>query len=114
MIDIVSTAGIGLEGIAAAFIVVAVRNFEIASLIGVAGIALPGAALGAALHAFRGLGDAVIMAGVIIVLAVLGVLLFAIGGGPSAIAVSGLGLVFICAAEGTRCAMGFTTLGGLR
>jgi hypothetical protein len=112
--EALAIAGIGLEGVIAALILSAVRDFSAGSLIAALGMAAAGAGLGVLVRASRGMVGIAITTGATALLVVASVVLFAIGDVQRAIVVGGLGLVFVSAAEGTRRALAFVSFGGMR
>lgn len=114
VLEAIAAGGIVLEGLAAAFILSAVREFDCDVLLGTAGIAVTGFMLGLVVRTARGLTAAAITTATIAVVAALSLILFSIASLDKAIVVAGLGLVLVCAAEVTRLVLPFTSIGGLK
>lgn len=112
--EAIAAGGIVLEGLAAALILSAVREFDRDVVLGTAGIAAAGVMLGLVVRAARGLTGAAIMTATIAIVAALSLVLFSIASPDKAIVVAGLGLVLVCAAEVTRLVLPFTPIGGLK
>jgi len=101
------------NGVAAAAIIVAVREFAPASLIPVGAMTVTGTAFGFILRAAHRWAAAILIASIGF-LGAFGIVLSVVDGSANAIVVSGLGLVFLSAAEGTRRVLLLDSKGGLK
>jgi hypothetical protein len=109
-----SLVWVAASGILAAAILLDVREFAAGALTAVLGMAAVGFSFGFILRAAHGVAAPAIVIGGLVLLIVFGAVLFAVDSAPNAIVVSGLGLVFLSAAEGTRRVLVFRSKRGLK
>ncbi len=111
VLETAAIAGIFLEGLLAAFILSAVRDFDAEALLGSGGIAVAGVLLG---FVSREFAATAVMARSLALAAAISLVLVAVASPDNAVVVIALGVVFVCSAEVTRFVLPFVSIEGMR